>query len=57
MTQQERLAYEAGRDAGLNGPNTDNCHFSYFAQPAWTRAWERGKAEGDRLKQMQHATA
>lgn len=37
-------AYEAGRDAAINGPNTTNCHFRFFSSPESTAAWERGKA-------------
>ena len=48
MNEQEHIAYEAGRDCGLNGPNMSNCHFSLFATPAMTKAWERGKREGER---------
>jgi len=55
MTPQEQVAYNAGKDAGLHGPNTENCHFGLFARKEWTRAWERGKAEGDRLKAKQVA--
>lgn len=39
-----QAAYAAGRDAGINGPNTTNCHFSIFSAPEKTAAWERGKA-------------
>lgn len=42
----EADAEQAGYDAGTNGPNTVNCHFSYFAAPDLTRAWERGHARG-----------
>jgi hypothetical protein len=43
-TEQE--AESAGFDAGYNGSNTTNCHFSLFATPAMTKAWERGHARG-----------
>lgn len=39
----ERLAEEAGYDAGINGPNTTNTHFKWFTAPHLTKAWERGK--------------
>jgi hypothetical protein len=39
----EEQAFDAGRDAGLNGVNENNCHFRYFGSPALTSAWERGK--------------
>jgi hypothetical protein len=40
-------AYAMGRDCALNGPNQTNCHFSLFATPEQTRAWEKGKAEAE----------
>lgn len=43
-----KLCEKAGYDAGTKGPNTTNCHFSLFATPECTRAWERGKAKADR---------
>lgn len=45
ITEEE--AERAGRDCALNGPNQTNCHFSLFARPELTRAWERGKKAGD----------
>lgn len=39
----EEDAFNAGRDAGVNGVNDRNCHFRYFGSPALTAAWERGK--------------
>lgn len=42
--------YERGFDAGVNGPNERNCHFSIFRTPENTKAWERGKAAGDAAK-------
>lgn len=42
-----RSHYDAGYDAGLNGPNERNCHFSLFDTPEHTKEWERGKAAGD----------
>lgn len=41
-------AEKQGYDAGLNGPTTENCHFSLFASPMLTRAWERGNERGKR---------
>lgn len=38
----ERMGY----DAETNGANTANCHFSIFAAPELTRAWELGKKRG-----------
>lgn len=43
----ESIAEKMGYDAGINGPNTTNCHFSLFRRPELTKAWERGKARGD----------
>lgn len=40
-------AYRAGRDCALNGANTTNCHFKYFASRELTSEWERGKAEAE----------
>jgi ribosome modulation factor len=45
QTDAEERAYEAGFDAGTNGPNMTNCHFSHFAERSRTTAWERGKAD------------
>ncbi len=43
-TEQEAEA--AGRDAAISGPNTANSHFTFFATPALTKAWERGNEGG-----------
>lgn len=40
-------ARKMGRDCALNGPNTRNCHFSLFASPELTQAWEQGKREAE----------
>lgn len=39
-------AERAGYDAAVSGPNTTNCHFTIFASPALTKAWERGNELG-----------
>jgi len=47
----EEKCYEAGYDSVVNGANTENCHFTFFATPTKTAAWERGAAaarDGDR---------
>jgi hypothetical protein len=44
---KEDYAEAMGYDAGRNKPNEKNCHFSIFATPEMTRAWERGKKRGD----------
>lgn len=46
----ETEAYQMGRDCALNGANTTNCHFTLFATPHLTAAWERGKAEAEQKK-------
>lgn len=50
MTKDELLAFNAGRDCALRGPDLVNCHFAHFRERRLTDAWERGKAEGDRLR-------
>lgn len=45
MDTTKEEAYHAGFDAGGNGSNTDNCHFSYFATPELCKEWERGNHE------------
>ncbi len=42
--------YLNGHDAGLNGPNTTNSHFSFFATKEQTRDWEAGNAAGKKAK-------
>jgi hypothetical protein len=39
-------AYDAGHDAGLRGPDTNNCHFGYFRSKESTADWERGNRDG-----------
>lgn len=55
----KRLKYESrinpyamGYDAGKNGSNTTNTHFSIFSTNEKTKEWERGKAaaEKDKIK-------
>lgn len=41
-----KTAYEAGKDCALNGADTDNCNFKWFATPELLAEWEKGKAEG-----------
>ena len=45
-----KMAYNAGYACGKNGANTTNCHFSLFATPEHTRAWEKGKRDYDEGK-------
>lgn len=47
MTTHKDAAYEAGYRCGFDGPNTNNCHFKFFATPELLREWERGKAVGE----------
>ena len=43
----EETAWMAGRECAINGATTENCHFSLFARPKLTQAWERGKKAGE----------
>ena len=45
--KKERDPYKLGFDCGLNGPNTDNCHFSIFSSPENPKKWEQGKRAGE----------
>lgn len=45
-------AEAAGFSAGMEGPNTENTHFSFFGTPEETRAWEAGKKRGEASKAM-----
>lgn len=49
-TEQE--AELAGEEAAVHGSNTTNCHFTLFARPELTLAWERGHARGKRRRRM-----
>jgi len=40
------LPYDAGYDAGRNGPDIVNSHFTLFATRESTREWERGNRAG-----------
>ena len=46
MRKTEAEAENAGYEAGRYGANTTNCHFSNFATPELTKAWERGNTRG-----------
>ena len=41
------IAERLGFDCGYNGPDESNCHFTLFATPELTAAWERGKKRGE----------
>ena len=43
----ENECYEAGFDSGLNGSNSTNCHFSYFATKEKMERWEKGSKDGE----------
>ena len=36
------LAHEAGKDAGINGTDPKNCHYSYFAEQELETEWYAG---------------
>lgn len=40
-------AYEMGYDCGINGVNETNCNFGIFSDKENTRAWEKGKRDGE----------
>lgn len=45
------ITFQAGYDCGKNGPNQNNCHFSWFSTPEQTKAWEAGKAKAEQEQQ------
>lgn len=50
MSLKKLYAYQMGLDAGKNGPNEKNCHFSIFSKREYTAAWEKGKVEAEAEK-------
>jgi ribosome modulation factor len=48
-TREDR-AEAAGFNAGMEGSNEENTHFSFFATPSETAAWESGKRRGEASK-------
>lgn len=48
----EREAETAGKASALFGADIANCHFSFFATPALTKAWERGRDIGERERRV-----
>jgi ribosome modulation factor len=44
--------WQNGYDAGLNGVNQTNCHFSNFATPEDRDQWESGKRAGEQFAQI-----
>lgn len=49
MNKQSQY-FKAGFDAGLNGPNSTNCHFDNFATKERTQEWESGQQAGKSAK-------
>lgn len=51
MNQPKKIssAYEAGKDCTINGANTENCNFKWFATPELLAEWERGKREASNV--------
>ncbi|MES2134477.1 MAG: hypothetical protein V4506_19175 [Bacteroidota bacterium] len=47
MSKEEKAAYAAGYDCGLNGVTESNCDFKFFMNPNHTKEWERGKKDGE----------
>lgn len=50
MSNKNSTEYKNGYDAGLNGPNTGNCHFSNFATKEQTKDWEAGNSAGKKAR-------
>lgn len=48
---------DAGFDAGKNGANRTNCHFSFFESAEKTQAWEDGNDEALKLSNKSKARA
>ena len=44
--KDQKVAYNAGFDCGLNGANIENSHFLIFSSDDNITAWEHGKHEG-----------
>ena len=49
----EKDSYVAGFACGMNGADSENCHFKYFSRPSMTQVWERGKIDGENSKHDQ----
>lgn len=43
-------AYRAGKNCALHGADGENCHISLFGTTVLTRAWERGKRDGEKTQ-------
>jgi ribosome modulation factor len=46
----KEYAYQMGYDCGINGANTTNCSFAIFSDHAFTKEWERGKRNAEKIK-------
>jgi hypothetical protein len=44
-----KQAFEAGKDCGINGANTENCDFRYFATWELINAHSEGVKEGKKI--------
>jgi len=42
-------AFEAGRDCGMYGADTNNCHYTYFATKKLSEAHLGGFREGEKI--------
>ena len=40
-------AYEAGMSCAIEGPSSENCHFSIFENEDLKHAWEEGLSDGE----------
>ena len=47
MTKEK--AYELGKDCATYGSNQTNCSHLIFCKPEFTKAWEQGKAEQEKI--------
>jgi hypothetical protein len=47
MANKNSTEWKNGFDAGLNGSNTTNTHFSNFGTKEQTADWEAGKKAGE----------
>jgi hypothetical protein len=42
--------YRAGFNAGMHGPTTFNCHYTWFSTAERTAEWGRGKKDGEKAQ-------
>lgn len=50
-SKDEKTAFVAGYNCSIYGANTKNCHYSLFASPELTKAWESGKEQAEMEKE------